>query len=59
MEQNTPVKEGVITIPDACKPIQLKMFQSIKKKTWTYIDQYNDNITAMSKKVVDSLITSL
>jgi len=59
MEQNTQLKEGVITIPDACKPIELKMFQSIKKKTWMYIDQYNDNIAAMSKKVVDSLITTL
>ena len=59
MEQNTEVKEGVITIADACKPIQLKMFQSVKKKTGMYIDQYNDNITAMSKKVVDSLITAL
>ncbi len=59
MDQNTQVKEGVITIPDACKPIELKMFQSVKKKTWMYIDQYNDNIAAMSKKVVDSLITTL
>jgi hypothetical protein len=59
MEQNTEVKAGVITIPDACKPIQLKMFQSVKKKTWMYIDQYNDNISAMSKKFVDSLITAL
>jgi hypothetical protein len=59
MQENAEVKTGVITIPDPSKPIQVTMFQSLKKKAGMYIDQYNDNITAMSKKVVDSLITSL
>lgn len=59
MQENTEVKRGVITIPDLDKPIRLKMFNSVKRKTLKYMDQYNDNITAMSKNVVDRLIKEL
>ncbi|WP_205511748.1 hypothetical protein [Longitalea arenae] len=58
-QDNTELKQGVITIPDLDKAIHVKIFNSVKRKTWEYIDQYNENITAMSKKAVDSLITQL
>jgi hypothetical protein len=59
LQENTEVKQGVISIPDASGPVNIKMFQSVKRRTWKYIDQYNENIAAMSKKVVDELITTL
>jgi len=55
----TEVKNGSLTIPDNDKGIELKMFQSLKKKTGQYLDQYDAHITAMSKAVVDQLITEL
>jgi hypothetical protein len=59
LQENTEVKQGVITIPDASGPVNLKMFQSVKRRTWKYIDQYNENIAAMSRKAIDELITTL
>ena len=55
MDGNTEIKNGTITIKNNDRPIRLKMFNSLKKCTWDYLDQYNDNITAMSKQLVDKL----
>jgi len=55
----TEVKTGVITIPDSDKGISIKMFQSLKKKTGQYLDQYDEQMTGMSKAVVDKLIMEL
>lgn len=35
------------------------MWHSLKKMTWEYLDQHDDNITAMSRKFVDKLATEL
>ena len=55
----TEVKKGVITIRNNDKGIVLQMFQSLKKKTGQYLDQYDEQVTAMSKAVVDKLLTEL
>lgn len=59
MQESTELKQGVISIPDLNKPITLKLFNSPKRKIWQYIDRYNENITAMSKEVIDRLINEL
>jgi len=55
----TEVKKGVITIPDSDKGVQLAMFQSLRKKTGQYLDQYDAQLTVMSKAVVDKLMLEL
>ncbi|HWK07236.1 MAG TPA: hypothetical protein VNS58_26575 [Puia sp.] len=55
----TEVKKGLITIPNSDKGIVLQMFQSLRKKTGEYLDQYDAQVTAMSKAVVDKLLTEL
>jgi hypothetical protein len=56
---NEEIKKGTITIQDNDHGLSLGMFQSMKKLTWRYLDQYDANITAMSRKFVDRLITEL
>jgi hypothetical protein len=52
-------KTGTIIITDKDKGIALKMFQSLRKKTGQYLENYDANITVMSKAVVDKLLTEL
>jgi hypothetical protein len=59
IQDNGETKNGVIIIPDPSKQKDLAMFNSTKRKTWAYLDDYNDNISAMSKKVVDNLMGQL
>jgi len=56
---NTAYKDGTITISNTDKGITLGMFQSLKKKTWQYLDQYDESITTMSKKVIDKIVAEL
>jgi len=56
---NTEIKKGVITVADTNKKLFLKMYQSLKKRTWQYLDQYDASITSMSKQVIDKLVTEL
>lgn len=58
-QDGAEVKKGVIRIADRDAGIELKMFQSLKKKTGQYLDQYDAQLTAMSKAVVDKLLTEL
>lgn len=52
---NSEYKNGDIRVEDKNQPLHLKMFQSLKKKTWQYLDQYDASIDAMSKIAVDKL----
>jgi hypothetical protein len=56
---NAEIKHGTITIADIDKGMSLKMLQSLKKMTWQYLQQYDANITVMSKKVIDQLVSEL
>lgn len=49
------VKKGSLTIPDIDKTLGLEMFQSLKKRTMQYLDQYNTNISLMTRKFADQL----
>ncbi len=56
---NSEIKTGTITIPNTDKGVSLKAYQSIKKMTWRYLEDYDANIISLSKKVVDKLIAEL
>ncbi len=56
---NEETKKGVITITNRDQPISLKMFQSPKKMTWRYLEQYNNNIKSMSRELVDKLMLEI
>jgi hypothetical protein len=56
---NEEVKKGTITIRDNNQKLSLSMFQSMKKLTWRYLETYDANITAMSKRFVDQLASEL
>lgn len=58
-QDGTEAKSGTITIPDNDRGVVLQMFQSLKKKTGQYLDQYDAQIAAMGKAVVDKLVTEL
>ncbi|HEY5461906.1 MAG TPA: hypothetical protein VIJ95_01505 [Hanamia sp.] len=53
------IKNGLITVPDNDKPLNVKYMNSVKKLEDQYLDQYDENIEMMSKKVVDELIHEL
>lgn len=52
-------KSGVIHITNRDQPISLKIFQSSKKMTGRYLEQYNNNLKAMSRELVDKLLVEL
>ena len=56
---NSVYKSGTESISNADKGISLGMFQSLKKKTFQYLDQYDESITAMSKKCIDQVALDL
>jgi hypothetical protein len=56
---NAEVKTGSISIADPETAVGLKMWHSLKKMTWEYLDQHDDNVTAMSRKFVDKLMSEL
>lgn len=58
-KDNIETKNGVVTIPNTDKVLQLRYLQSLKKATGQYLDQYDENIKSLSKKAVDKIITEL
>jgi len=56
---NSVAKNGSITIPDSDKGVKMGMFQSVKKKTWQYLTDYDANIVSMTNSFIDKLITEL
>jgi hypothetical protein len=56
---NQQMKQGTVTITSPDNPIDVHMFQSLKKKTWAFLDQYDAGIAVMSKHIVDKLVTEL
>ncbi|MCU7550322.1 hypothetical protein OCK74_14465 [Chitinophagaceae bacterium LB-8] len=59
LKDNVETKKGEVTVPNRDQGISLKAFQSTKKLTWKYLEQYNNNIKAMSKELVDKLLIEL
>jgi hypothetical protein len=56
---DTETKKGTITIHNTDKGLSLKMYQSLKKRTWQYLEQYDASISSMGKMVVDKIAAEL
>ncbi|HET7003259.1 MAG TPA: hypothetical protein VFI33_18175 [Puia sp.] len=56
---NQQTKTGEVTLTGSDKAIDVHMFQSLKKKTWAFLDQYDAGIAVMSKHVVDKIVAEL
>jgi hypothetical protein len=56
---NQQMKKGEVMLTGSDKPIDVQMFQSLKKKTWAFLDQYDAGIAALSKHVVDKIVSEL
>lgn len=59
LKDNTEVKNGTVTVADPDKAVRLKFLQSLKKMTWNYLDEYDNNVRAASKEIVDKLLLQL
>lgn len=58
-KDNEPTKNGVITVPNTDKVMNVRFLQTMRAATGQYLDQYNESIKAMTKKVVDQLVTEI
>jgi hypothetical protein len=58
-DSSNMIKTGRITIKDTQNKNTLGFFQSIKSGTTKYLDDYNDDISLMTKKIVDNLVEEL
>jgi hypothetical protein len=58
-KNNKEVKTGTVSVEDTDKAVSLKMFGSLKKMTWAYLDRYDEMVTIMSKRLVDKLAAEL
>lgn len=56
---NEEVKKGTITVADPNQKKPLRMFHSLKKTTWQYLEQYDANIASMSKELVNKIAAEL
>ena len=59
LKDNAAAKTGIISIPNFDDKRGIGMFTSWKTATSDYLDQYDQNITAISKLVVDKLVSEL
>ena len=59
LRDGTVTKKGIITVADRNKPVDVKVFRSVKKTFWEYLAGYNANVQAMSKEAADKLIAEL
>jgi len=59
LQGDTEVKKGTITVTDINKPIPIGFYQSVKKKTWSYLEDYDANIATMTRTVIDKLVEEL
>jgi hypothetical protein len=56
---NSLSSSGSINVPNTDKKLSLGMLQSLKKKTFQYLEQYDASISSMSKTFVDKLNSEL
>lgn len=59
VKDNTETKKGTVTIPNTVKTTGLQFLQTGKKATAQYLDQYDETVKLMSKKVIDQIIAEL
>jgi len=56
---NSLASSGSVNVPNTDKKLSLGMLQSLKKKTFQYLEQYDASISSMSKTFVDKLNSEL
>jgi hypothetical protein len=56
---NSVAKNGRVTITNNDENIKLGMFKSLKKTTWQYLDDYNANLAAMTKRFAEKLMAEI
>lgn len=59
LKDNVETKKGIISIPNFDDKKPLGMFKNWKTATAEYLTQFDENISTMSKLVVDSLVREL
>lgn len=59
LKDNVEMKKGIISIPNFDDKKPLGMFKSWKTATGEYLAQFDENISTMSKLVVDKLVAEL
>lgn len=59
LKDRVETKKGTISVEDRNRERHVKMFTSVKKNVWAYLDEYNTNIQSMSREVIDQLISEL
>lgn len=56
---NSVAKTGTVSVPVTQEAKAVGLYQSVKKKTWQYLEEYDAGISVMSKKVVDQIAAQL
>jgi hypothetical protein len=59
VKDGTELKKGTLTVADRNQVLNVRVFHSVKKTFWGYLDQYNTNMQSMSKELVDQLLKEL
>lgn len=55
----TEVKSGTVRVAAIDPDMSLKMFQSVKKLTWQYLDQYDANAKVIGRMAMNQIISEL
>jgi hypothetical protein len=58
LENGEVKKTGVITVPNTEQPIK-NTWKSTKKFTWTYLDQYKQNHTKITRRFFEKLMNAV
>mgnify|MGYP003575247576 CR=1 FL=1 len=58
-KDNIETKKGTVTIANTDKELKVRFLQTMRAATGQYLDQYNESIKSMTKKVVDQLLTEI
>ena len=59
LKDGSETKKGLITVPYIYDKEKLGMFKSWKKATDEFLDQYDMNITEMSKSFLKKLVSEI
>ena len=58
-ENNSLVKSSVVSTNLITQGVNFGMYNSVRKKLGEYLDKYDENITAMSKSIIDKIAAEL
>jgi hypothetical protein len=55
----TVTKSGSVSVPFTQSVLSAGLYQSVKKRTWQYLEEYDAGINSVSKKVIDEIAAQL